>query len=468
MRMEFSESMVPAHNSCMKKSMKVEFCLLHDIIAKALTSKARSVDDATQRRFDLMMSIMGGIKINWCKILFRILKAMVVPSTKQAQGFDVLLSLLLEGVPRLKLGESKALPSLKILSAKSVGTYVANNKSTMEELVEKNKSTGETVISNQSQKAGGFPIQMTRPPKRKLILLEDSDSEDPKSLLKEIKLSEPMVQTTMSWMKSHILEVPDAESLSLDALYRYLWAKHYPPSAMTRKPITEIQWSQGIHIREVNWYTRSLSKMAPADKGNKILFETPKGNPVKETSNLIFADLEFFVKIRDYVFVRVCDYLHISGFDQPKCCSTQRSGVQNQFGAVTLSRAHDILKTDFNERMKSLELSVEDLHTPHVALVNKEWRQHSDFLRRGDKLKADLSSEITSARFMLHEEAQKQSADINSSIAYLSSQLAKVVAHLKRAGDVKKGEGDSSSSSRKGESSSGDRCRDSVGKRIWF
>ncbi|KZV54443.1 hypothetical protein F511_09758 [Dorcoceras hygrometricum] len=68
-------------------------------------------------------------------------------------------------------------------------------------------------------------------------------------------------------------------------------------------------------------------------------------------------------------------------------------------------------KSDFNERMKSLELSVEDLRTSHMALVNKQWRQHLDLLRRGDKLKADLSSEITAIRMMLHEEAQKQSSE---------------------------------------------------------
>ncbi|KZV36040.1 zinc finger protein CONSTANS-LIKE 5-like [Dorcoceras hygrometricum] len=78
-----------------------------------------------------------------------------------------------------------------------------------------------------------------------------------------------------------------------------------------------------------------------------------------------------------------------------------------------------------------------------------------DFERRGDKLKDDLSSEITTKRLML-----KQSAEINANLASLRSQLAEVVAHIKRPGDVKKGEG-GSSSSRKGEISSG-------GKRRWF
>ncbi|KZV26632.1 thioredoxin reductase NTRC [Dorcoceras hygrometricum] len=67
----------------------------------------------------------------------------------------------------------------------------------------------------------------------------------------------------------------------------------------------------------------------------------------------------------------------------------------------------------------------------------------------------------------LHEEAQKQSSDTNSSLASPSSQLAEIVAYIRRAGYVKKGEG-GRNSSRKGEISSGDRYRDNSGKRRWI
>ncbi|KZV24520.1 hypothetical protein F511_17928 [Dorcoceras hygrometricum] len=123
-------------------------------------------------------------------------------------------------------------------------------------------------------------------------------------------------------------------------------------------------------------------------------------------------------------------------------------------------------KSDFNERMTSLEQNVKYLQTSHDDLVNRQWRQHLDLLRWGNKLKADLSSEITSSRLMLQEEAQKTSSEVNSSLASLSSQLAEVFAHLKRAGDVRKEE-DGSSSSKERESSSADRYRDSGWKRRW-
>ncbi|KZV16964.1 hypothetical protein F511_35402 [Dorcoceras hygrometricum] len=78
--------------SCNKREMKYEFCFWNDILAKIVTVKAGSFDVVTHERFLMMSVIHGG------------------------------------GAPDLDLGESKEFPSLKILTAKTVGTYVAKNK----------------------------------------------------------------------------------------------------------------------------------------------------------------------------------------------------------------------------------------------------------------------------------------------------------------------------------------------------
>ncbi|KZV38460.1 hypothetical protein F511_40216 [Dorcoceras hygrometricum] len=103
-----SASGEPIKTSCKKKEMKIEFRLLNDILAKTVKNKA-SFDAVTHERFLLMAAIHGGIKINWSKFLFTILKDM--------------------GAPDLTLEESKAFPHLKILTVKTVGTYVAKKKS---------------------------------------------------------------------------------------------------------------------------------------------------------------------------------------------------------------------------------------------------------------------------------------------------------------------------------------------------
>ncbi|KZV22014.1 hypothetical protein F511_33223 [Dorcoceras hygrometricum] len=62
---------------------------------------------------------------------------MVTPASKQARGFAVQICIILKGAPDLDLGESKAFPPLKILTTKTVGTYIAKNKNiTVEEVVD--------------------------------------------------------------------------------------------------------------------------------------------------------------------------------------------------------------------------------------------------------------------------------------------------------------------------------------------
>ncbi|KZV25256.1 hypothetical protein F511_24267 [Dorcoceras hygrometricum] len=61
----------------------------------------------------------------------------MTPSSKQAKGFAAQICVLLKGAPDLTLGEAKTLPPLKILTIKTVGTYVAKNKSiTTEEVMD--------------------------------------------------------------------------------------------------------------------------------------------------------------------------------------------------------------------------------------------------------------------------------------------------------------------------------------------
>ncbi|KZV28671.1 hypothetical protein F511_20471 [Dorcoceras hygrometricum] len=80
-------------NLLQEREMKFEFRLLNDILAKTITFKAGSFDAITHERFLMMAAIHG------------------------------------RGAPDLELGESKAFPPLKILTAKTVGTYIAKKKS---------------------------------------------------------------------------------------------------------------------------------------------------------------------------------------------------------------------------------------------------------------------------------------------------------------------------------------------------
>ncbi|KZV24455.1 hypothetical protein F511_17242 [Dorcoceras hygrometricum] len=110
----------PVSISGKNKEMTIEFRLLCDILAKTISVKAGSFDAITQEKFLMMAAITCGVRINWNRLLFNILKDMVTPGTRQAKGYSIQISLLLENVPKLELGESSEFPSSKILTEKRV------------------------------------------------------------------------------------------------------------------------------------------------------------------------------------------------------------------------------------------------------------------------------------------------------------------------------------------------------------
>ncbi|KZV56900.1 hypothetical protein F511_28218 [Dorcoceras hygrometricum] len=97
--------------------------------ARTLFSKsAGSFDAVTHERFLMMTAIHFGVKVNWSKLFFEVLKEMVDRTTKRAKGFAAQICVLLKDDPAVTLGEAKTFPPLKILSEKMVNTYVATNK----------------------------------------------------------------------------------------------------------------------------------------------------------------------------------------------------------------------------------------------------------------------------------------------------------------------------------------------------
>ncbi|KZT76709.1 hypothetical protein F511_46267 [Dorcoceras hygrometricum] len=94
----------PVNLSGRKNQMKIEFHLLCDILAKAISST------------DELGPYFVGT-----------LKKMVSPGSKQAKGFTIQISLLLKNILNLELGESSEFPASKILTDKTVHRFVSLN-----------------------------------------------------------------------------------------------------------------------------------------------------------------------------------------------------------------------------------------------------------------------------------------------------------------------------------------------------
>ncbi|KZV45049.1 dystroglycan-like [Dorcoceras hygrometricum] len=110
-----------------KKFMNHEFRLLNDILAKAITVKACSFDSVTVERFQMMTVVQCGLKVNWGKVLFNVLKDMVDRTQKKAKGFAAQIGVLLKGIPAIPMGDGVPFPSAKVLSMRTVHTYIVTN-----------------------------------------------------------------------------------------------------------------------------------------------------------------------------------------------------------------------------------------------------------------------------------------------------------------------------------------------------
>ncbi|KZV32032.1 dystroglycan-like [Dorcoceras hygrometricum] len=123
----FSQKGVQVEVHGKNKYMKYEFRLLNDILAKAVNVKAGSFDAVTTERFQMMTAIHFGLKVNWSKVLFNVLKDIVDRSQKKAKGFAAQIGVLLKSMPAITMGDGVPFPNAKILSMKTVNTYIATN-----------------------------------------------------------------------------------------------------------------------------------------------------------------------------------------------------------------------------------------------------------------------------------------------------------------------------------------------------
>ncbi|KZV20303.1 ATP synthase subunit O, mitochondrial [Dorcoceras hygrometricum] len=69
MWLKFSGTDVPFRAPNKKKEIKMEYRLFHDVVAKALYAKADSFDVVTSEKFDLLVAISAGHKVNWAQRL---------------------------------------------------------------------------------------------------------------------------------------------------------------------------------------------------------------------------------------------------------------------------------------------------------------------------------------------------------------------------------------------------------------
>ncbi|KZV42743.1 peroxisome biogenesis protein 6-like [Dorcoceras hygrometricum] len=102
-----------------------------------------------------MVAINAGLKVNWAQILFQVLLNMVKTPKRQSQGFAIQVSALLQHLVKENLGTSVKLHSQKVLTSKSVQTYIKRNTE-IKATGESSKQNEDTASNTEGGESQGF------------------------------------------------------------------------------------------------------------------------------------------------------------------------------------------------------------------------------------------------------------------------------------------------------------------------
>ncbi|KZV14038.1 hypothetical protein F511_44558 [Dorcoceras hygrometricum] len=206
MRHQLSGSDEPFQAPNKKREMKTEFHLLHDVVTKALCAKAGSFDQVTSAKLNMMIAISAGLKFNWAQILFQVLLNMVNFPKCQSQGFSIQISVLLRNIVKENLGESEKLHPQKVLTGKSVQTYIKKNLEIKPsgESSKQNEDTSSNTEGGVSQ--GAQPVKKEKiVNKKKMITEEEPRQKKPKGSKRTKRVESSDSESNISLPITHLV-----------------------------------------------------------------------------------------------------------------------------------------------------------------------------------------------------------------------------------------------------------------------
>ncbi|KZV27672.1 hypothetical protein F511_11900 [Dorcoceras hygrometricum] len=341
-----------------KSQMKMHYRLLCDIMAKSISVKAGSFNCDYVEKFSLLTAVVCDVRMNWGSVLFGIFKKMVTPGTKQAKGFAIQISLLLDSVPNLELGESSEFPSSKILTDKTIQR--CSSADDVDFIIQK--------VLEETREVDA-PTDRTQPPpteerhwfdlpyedliekwaaERPVVTASDTDEED---VLMDVGTAgeDQQVQEPVAQISNDDFLDAD-EQKSVDEILLSIPVDVPLPSAGME--ITKIVMGQEIKIpgvTEKTWFLSSLPQI-PVDHKGKAIFigkDTIKGNPSQEHFFLICADIDLLVALR------AKNHVLISGLMRKRwddvCLEVAEFCAYRRLlpvGSINSCRALEIVETD--------------------------------------------------------------------------------------------------------------------------
>ncbi|KZV23648.1 hypothetical protein F511_33797 [Dorcoceras hygrometricum] len=442
-----------------KNQMKIEFCLLYDIMAKAISVKAGSFNAVTVEKFSLMTTIVCGVQINWARILFSTFKKMVTPGTKQAKGFAVQISLLLENIPNLDLGESSEFPASKILTDKTMHRFVSlNDKAGAEE------ATGAPKPKAASKKRPAADVEVAVAKKKRTIKTKSITS---LSTLKIVAVAQEIVPLQMvepcpdvPAIEEHVKLPAAEEGISAAQSVEVSIGKvdtEIDASADRDKPadtIEERHWFDLTHEELITKWAAERIITSPADTDEEIGDDKPFFKSVEAVESVV--EVEEAAADKDFLVVDDPDTVINQWVKIPRQISSCEVHRQRQyddthpsvsdFFRVMKKRWADVCLevTDFCASKRLLPVGSLQFCRPfYLADVRKEVQEVNakvDILasRLNDVQKNVEETKEALCHQLLEFQSQSQ---VNQNI--LNAQLSELVNYINRGGADKKGESSS-------------------------
>ncbi|KZV41805.1 pentatricopeptide repeat-containing protein [Dorcoceras hygrometricum] len=365
--------------------------------------------------------------VNWGKVLFNVLKDMVDKLQRKAKGFAAQIGVLLKSIPAIALGEGVPFPFAKILSMKTVNTYIATNttidareeQGMVGEATEKRKSKS----TNKSSSADNTHVKVDIIIEQVLeetLLLGVSEEEHGEQGVDEAAFVDDFAQwlddfvarntepeivetrnvtiaadstspvTVQEMNKAVNSRLVTEENMSIDDLLLQISDDMLLPS-ISAPEISKIRLGESVSINEVrerDVYLTSLPRISTHDKGKAILEEDEpiRGNPARELVEIICGDIEFLIRIRDQVMVYVVEFFHSFSLN-----------TLSNFDALLALKAKEKIMLEWAET-DSLEMAVKRkgyiLAKYRELLLRKFLDSHQKFLAPGQPWTATTSQII--------------------------------------------------------------------------
>ncbi|KZV56254.1 hypothetical protein F511_43576 [Dorcoceras hygrometricum] len=268
-----------------------------------------------------MTAITFNVKVNWGNLMFGVLKEMVTPDSRQANGDAIQICVLLKNIPGLELGESKAFPAPRILNEKTVHRIVSVNQNFGAEEV------------GEAPRAKKTPVKKTISKKRQAasetevapVIKKKRSTKGKPAVARRISLDKQVEDTTADDVDMIIRQVI-SESTVLSSNEKDQGDKLVDETDMgddfdawldSSFPVFESRVDEPVVTSTILRKLPAASKVLKLgessslrDKGKAVLVEDEQltANPANEIVALACSDVEFLVRVRDSVMKAVVDF----------------------------------------------------------------------------------------------------------------------------------------------------------------